>query len=771
MPHDTPPTVTSSRDDALAMTPRRRRWPHRTLLAVGFLTLAWGGLGGTAPRAQAAADQGFAERTDVVAVEIPVQVSLDGEPVRGLEASDFEVLEARKVQPLVDFEAIDLSLFEAVDAVSSSAAAAQASSMPKLPIGARRHFLLLFDLSFSAPESIVQAQTAALDLVRDGLHRSDLVGVATYTSLTGPRLLLGFTSDRKQVALAIETLGLAQLTRPVADPLGLLFGDLEAAERGFSSGRGSDLVNETLEDFARQMERQDKRRYSEKVQAMTQSMGDLARLLRRAPGRKHVVFLSEGIDTSVFFGNDNQDTRNRQNNSIENGRVWEVDSDSRFGDSSAQNALEDMFREFRRADCRIDAVDIGGIQASTNAALGGRRATERQNTVRLGRQDGLATMASATGGELIRNHNDLGKAMAEVQRRTSVTYLLTIQPDDLSPDGKYRRLKVRLKDGPKGAKLTHRPGYFAPVPWQEATPAERQLMAASQLLQADGELGHRGGDGERSGTLSVALTATALPVAEAAGVAREAYVPLMVEIDGGPLLAVADAGQAVLEGQIFLYAMDGAGQVRAYLDHAVALDMAQAAPALGRQGLKFFGDLDLPPGDYMLRAFVRHRGSDHFGVAGLALRVPDFAGGEAGALPPLFPEPPGVWLMLREAAIPDLAPPPFPYLNGQQPFLPAARPNFAASKVDVALAVHNLSGGGVAVSGRVLDVSGREMADASLVARQPGPVPDADRPNLGRWPLELDARRLPVGDYMLEVTVTDDAGLKAVRRSNFRITP
>lgn len=744
----------------------------RLRLATGLLILALCSLYASRLTAQAAVGGAFDDRTEVVVVEVPVQVSLDGEPVRGLEAADFEVLDGRKVQPLVDFEAIDLSLFEAVDSnladtnvagTGTTHAPATAASPPSLPISARRHFLLLFDLSFSAPESIVQAQTAALDWVRQGLHRSDLVGVATYSTLTGPRLLLNFTTDRQQAALAIETLGLAQLTRPVADPLGLLFGDLEAAERGFSSGRGSDLVNETLQDFARQMERQDKRLYSEKVQAMTQSMGDLARLLRRASGRKHIVFLSQGFDTSVFFGNDNQDTRNRQNNSIESGRLWEVDSDSRFGDSTAQNALEDMFREFRRADCRIDAVDIGGITASTDAALGGRRATERQNTVRLGRQDGLATMASATGGELIRNHNDLGKAMTEVQRRTSVTYLLTIQPDDLPADGKYRRLKVRLKKGPKGAKLTHRPGYFAPVPWHQASAAERQLMAASELLQADGV-------DRRGGALSVALTATALPVAEAEAVAENAYVPLMVEIDGAPLLAVADAEQAVLEGQIFLYAIDGGGRIRGFLDHAVALDMAKVAPTLEQRGMKFFGDLDLPPGDYMLRAFVRHRASDHFGVAGLSLRVPDFAGGEAGALPPLFPEPPGAWLMLREAAIPGLAPPPFPYLNGDQPFLPAARPAFAASQVDVAMAVHNLSGDAVQVSGRVLDVAGR-VADADLTARQPKPSPDADRPALGRWPLQLDARRLPVGDYTLEVQVTDAAGLKAVRQSNFRIIP
>jgi hypothetical protein len=354
--------------------------------------------------------------------------------------------------------------------------------------------------------------------------------------------------------------------------------------------------------------------------------------------------------------------------------------------------------------------------------------------------------------------------MAEIERRTAVTYVLTIQPEDLPADGSYRRLKVRLKDGPKGAKLTHRPGYFAPTPWQETSPAERQLIAAGELLQAGDDGVHSGG------ALGVALTATALPVAEGAGVASEAYVPLMVEIDGPSLLAVADAAQPRLDGQIFIYAMDGSGQVRAYLDHGVTLDMAQVGPTLNTQGLKFFGDLDLPAGDYMLRAFVRHQGDDAFGVAALPLHVPDFAGGEAGALPPLFPETPGGWLMLREAAIPGVPPPPFPYLNGAQPFLPAARPTFAAAQVDVALAVHNLSGGKVQVAGRVLDAGG-QVADAALTAIGKAPISDPDRPALGRWPLQLDARRLTPGHYTLEVTVTDAAGLRSVRQGDFQIIP
>src|SRR5262245_30347038 len=84
----------------------------------------------------AAAQQTFTGATEVVVVEVPVQVVKDGEPVRGLTANDFEVFDGRKKVPITGFEVLDLAT------TPSSAAAAQ------IPVSARRHFLMLFDLSF-----------------------------------------------------------------------------------------------------------------------------------------------------------------------------------------------------------------------------------------------------------------------------------------------------------------------------------------------------------------------------------------------------------------------------------------------------------------------------------------------------------------------------------------------------------------------------------------------------------------------------------------------
>ena len=165
--------------------------------------------------------QTFSETTSTVVVEVPVQVIRDGEPVRGLTQADFAVFDGRKKQTITGFEVIDLVTTVAAE----PSAKAQA---PALSAAARRHFLLLFDLAFSDPKSVVLARKAAAGMV-DELHPTDLVAVATYSSLKGPQLVLGFTPDRAQISAAITTLGSPEMLGRNADPLRLVLTDARAS--------------------------------------------------------------------------------------------------------------------------------------------------------------------------------------------------------------------------------------------------------------------------------------------------------------------------------------------------------------------------------------------------------------------------------------------------------------------------------------------------------------------------------------------------------------
>ncbi|HVF60455.1 MAG TPA: VWA domain-containing protein [Thermoanaerobaculia bacterium] len=684
----------------------------------------------------------FGETTSVVVVEVPVQVVKDGKPVRGLTAENFEVWDGKTKQRLTGFEAIDLAALEA-------RGAAAGAPPPALPPAARRHFLFLFDLTFARPKSILQAREAAQDLVRDGLHASDLAAVATYSASRGSELVLGFTADRAQLEAAIESLGLPQLVPQSPDPLRLVIAGLEAdmglgaPGLGGGAGTGMGRRSEGREDFLevlkraqREMEASQRHTLEDQVSAASRSLADLAQVMGAVDGRKFVVYLSEGFQASAATGTGSDAD---SANAVASGESWKVDSEKLYGSARVQAALAAMFESFRRADCIVQAVDIGGVRtAGSEAATEHRPDADVADTGR----DALLALAHYTGGELYQNFNDLGAAMGKMLDRTSVTYLLSFQPEGLLANGAFHNLEVRLKGAPRGARVHHRAGYFAPDPLRAVHPLEQRLLAAADIL-----------GGEEGGTLPVSALAVPLP----GGGAAQAAVPLLLEIDG-PALLEGHVGRS-LALEIYAYALDREQAVRGFLTQRVDLDLEKVEPQLRAGGLKFYGELALPPGAYTLRLLVRNAQSGARRLASLPVEVPA-AVAEAGAgplvSPPLFLASGGSWVVTRQAERAGEPARQYPFTLAGQPFVPDVRPVVAAAgEARVALLAYNLGSGDVVARAEVLRAGDRQPAGGGgfrLLDRQRGEGGAPDR-LVG----VLTARGLPPGEYLLRVTVTDRA--------------
>ncbi len=685
--------------------------------------------------ALAAQEGRFGEEIGVVAVEVPVQVLRDGEPVRGLTREDFEIFEGRKQREIVGFEVVDLSLTSAAPGVEA----------PQLPVAARRHLLLLFDLSFSSPGSIVRARQAATELVRTALHPSDLVALATVSAAEGVRLPLGFTSDRRQVEYAIDTLGLPQLVESVRDPLGFVLADRQAFGQagspggaGGGGGGGGGAAAEERPDAAAEIEQllesmetgvrhaTDRNR----ILDLTAQLASLAAVLRDIEGRKHVLFLSEGFDASTIMGigrgvtAEERQEIEEQNESAMVGEVSNVDSNLRFGETSSQNQLSLMLAEFVKAGCTIQSIDIGGLQATNE--------TRRESYG----EDGLFVMARETGGEFLRNYNSLNAALGEVLERTSVTYLLAFQPQDLEYDGKFHEIRVRLKAGERGVRLVHRPGYFAPLPFAERSSIERRLTTAELIL-----------GGEEGGELATSLLTGAFPTASGSGTA---YVPVLIEVDGDSLLAGFQGDR--LPAEIYGYALAADGTVADFFTQMMEVDVAQHGGTLRQTGLKFWGNLELPPGSYSLRVLARNSATGTSGLRVASVDVP--APGAAQLLPPFVPEPVGKWLLGRQQGV-DMERFPYPFLLEGQPIIPAAYPVVASnSETRIVLAGYNLGGETLAAKAELRGTAGEPVGavEFALEQRQAGGAPGFER-LVGA--LRLGA--VPPGSYELVVTVRDEA--------------
>ncbi|HXU34392.1 MAG TPA: VWA domain-containing protein, partial [Thermoanaerobaculia bacterium] len=666
------------------------------------------------------------ERTDVVAVEIPVQVTRDGQPVRGLTAADFEITDGRKKQDITGFEVIDLTLPPTAEA-------------PAIPLAgsARRHFLMLFDLSNSEPKSIIKAREAAKKVVTK-LTRSDLVAVATYSASKGSQLTLGFTTDRKQIDLAVDTLGRPELIDRSGDPLNLVIQSAGGENSGGSTikspgGRGAEAFLEDAIEDADRNKANDRRLQTQRLTAYTRSLSDLSKLMGNVKGRKYVVLLSEGFDSSLLVGTADAEETAKINQAVERGEFYNVDNDARFGSTQSGNDLEKMVEEFRRADCVIQAVDIGGLREA-----GARRANG---------QDGLFAMAQQTGGELFRNFNDLSDAMGKMLERTSVTYVLTFQPE-VKRDGTYRKVKVELKNAPRGTKISARSGYYAPKPFDQVDPTSRMLDAADTIM-----------GGREGGTL-----ATSVLAAPFRGAGGKAYVPVLIEVDGPSLLAGTEGN--VLPTEIYAYALGPDGSIGDYFGQTLGLDLAKVKGPLSQTGLKYFGHLELVPGSYSLRVLVRNGRTGTSGLSIVPIEVPE--AGKVAVGPPLFPEPQGKWMIIREQPRGEQKNAAYPFMARQQAYVPAALPTLTAGQdAPLSLVAWNLPAGDVRLGVKVLGADGKPVpgGEVKLIGREPGAAGSGDV-LLGSFkPTGLKA-----GGYHLEVQVAGADGANPVNATSVAFT-
>ena len=686
--------------------------------------------------ASAVAAQRTPHTADVttVVVEVPVQVVLPrGGPVRGLSAADFELYDGRRKQRLVGFEVIDLATME-----GDSGGAGPGD----VPLPARRHFMLLFDLSFSDPSAVTRARAAALDVVANRLHPSDLVAVATYSVGGGAQLVLGFTPDRRQAEAAIESLGLSPAAEAVNDPLRLIMmspaalsgvvAEAAAEEAGPRAGLGRAQRELIIQQAIQEMSIATTRGQQEIQRGHATTMvGDfevLGSQLRWVQGRKHVLLLSEGVESSLLLGTEDADRIRELNAAAESGEFWRVDSDERFGSSAAMSALHSMIDAFRRADATVHAIDIGGLRAGP------------ENTARAGGEDSLFMMASGTGGELYRNFNDLGQAMERMLDHTSVTYVLSFQPEDLEMDGMFHPIRVRLKGGPDGARVVHRPGYYAPIPYRQQSVGARRAAAADMLL-----------GGEAGGPIPVSVLGVPMR-----GVGELAHVPLLLEIDGPAFLAATgNPNKAVLE--LFAYALGQGGAVGDFFSQQIALDLGLVSASVGQRGIKFLGHLELPAGEYTVRTLVRDLASGASTIGETLLVVPRFAEGEASLLQPLFSDGGASWLVVGEQSRPGrTADTAEPLAGGGRNPLPAARPGIAAGgQAELLLMAYHVAVEGRRLEGRLLDRSGAEVAPASLRWVEAAAGTTA---GVTRIRAVLEAPAVRPGDYRLEVRFVDPSG-------------
>lgn len=541
--------------------------------------------------------------SDVALVQVPVFVSgRGGGAVAGLTAKDFSVQQDGKDVEVVSFRYIDTSAPELQDEIRQTSAA-------------RRRFLLLFDKSFTDPAGLARARVAAKEFVRTGLAESDLVAVATFDFLRGIRLVANFTEDRRVVEHAIHTLGVASLTR-ISDPLAIaadfaatdLTPERDSINQGDTPSAVLESVIAALAARARSAEDQS---YRARVITLLESFEQLGLSLRRVSGRKQIVYFSTGFSSTLLAGQDKVE-QNRTSEAIVAGRIWEVDSDSRYGDPRMRGIVEEAMQSLSRADAVVHSVDLAGLgvkeeyNQTAAAGMATRDASGRES---------LSYIASETGGRFFKDANNLLPVLREMADMTSRYYVLGVQPRDVKPDGGFRKLKVRVK--PKGIRISHRPGFFerSSLAATVTPPTLQRQFEAAELLVASG-------DGTPQPD-NLPFRVLILPVPT--DTAKQS-LGIVVQIPRSSISA--SAGPLEMYG----YATTPAGEVAGHFAHFLRLEGSNA----DFLGLSFAGRFDVPAGKYQLKFLAQRPQTGESTTRFFEVTVPERQAARGFLLPPLF---------------------------------------------------------------------------------------------------------------------------------------
>jgi VWFA-related protein len=577
------------------------------------------------------------ETVNVNVIEVPVTVvDSSGNPIRGLTAANFELLDQGKRREITSFDKIDFAASEVSSAIS-----------PLNP-AARRSFLLLFDLGFSSPKSLQRAQEAARKFVTDNVQPRDLVGVGTIDVDKGFRLLSAFTTDRELIASAIADPGAFRGTDPlqIANQSGTADASAlkEAPGAAASAGGGLGAESRTIAaaELAETRERMGSRNQQyvrQRVEKHVDALGQLARTLRAVPGRKQVILLSEGFDASVLQGRDARETtaQAKENDSVLRGELWNVDNDARYGSTSSMTILDRMTQYFRQSDVVLHAMDIQGVRVQNDV----------QSGAQMNSNAGLFVVARPTGGSVFQNANDLKTNFTRMLHEQEVVYVLGFQAPTVKP-GTFHDLKVKLVNVPGGARISARAGYF------EAggeTPAERSLSNAEIVVNDIPQ-----------NDVHVAALAAAFPTGSA-----NAQVPIILELNGADLAREAKNGVAGAE--IYVYAFDKDGVVRDRLYQKLTLDMKKVGDRLKATGVRYYGTLVLPPGQYAIKSLVRAGDGEKRGFARVNVTVA--RPNELAVSPPIPIDEQPKWLLVKPPGSHAAASMAYPFEVDGQDFIPS----------------------------------------------------------------------------------------------------
>ena len=558
--------------------------------------------------------QTFGVEATRVLLDIVVRDGKDN-PVTDLEAADFEVYEDG-VRQRVD-------LFEVIRSPEPSSPAPPAETGPAAPGAVPRSrertevALIAFVFDRLSPDARNLAKKAALTYLEGSQRDSDRVGVflIDLSLIT----VQGYTNDSARIRDAIERAGeratssyessrgrqrdlLSQTDSggsPVAPAGGGAAGGAAAGAAGAAAGAAAAAAQ--LQEIELRMLRsfevleRDQQGY-----ATTNGLLAVVNSMRLLPGRKTVVFFSEGLALPPAVQAHFRAVISEANRA--NVSVYAMDS----AGLRTQSAQEETRREMLAA-AREQARQRGSGRDFIGGAMS-KQMERNEDLLRLNPHSGLGQLAADTGGFLIRDTNDLKTGFRRIDADMRFYYALAYEPTSQDYDGSYRKIEVKVRR--PGARVRARKGYFAIRKTDDRPVLVFEATALALLDRAPG-----------SNAFPAWARGLSFPEPQRPGLA-----PILVDIPGNVLTFTSnEEGKTYLADLVIVTRIkDPGGRVVERMSQSYRMTGPKHQMSTARAGaVLFYREAQLPPGRYTVEAIAYDAEANAASVRSSELIVPE----------------------------------------------------------------------------------------------------------------------------------------------------
>jgi VWFA-related protein len=503
-------------------------------------------------------------------VETVTVTDKSGKTVEGLTANDFRITEDGAPQTIRFFEphtlpAASMPLSPLTASVLPFKRVPRNRVAPDRPGDARyrdrRLLVLYFDMTAMSPPDQLRALAAARKFVRTQMAQPDLVALMMYEG-GAVRVLEDFTSDRNRLLRAIQTLIVGE-----AEGFDQTDNDDSTADTGAAFGQDDTEFN--IFNTDRQLS----------------ALQTAANMLSTVTEKKSLIYFASGLRLN---GLDNQAQLQATINAAlrANLSFWPIDARGLV----AQPPLGDATQG--------SPGGIGMYSGSSVQTVSGHFAQS---------QDTLWALAKDTNGKAQLDNNDLAAGIVRAQQAVSSYYVIGYYSPNAALDGKFRRVKIALREG-LSAGLDYRQGYYAGKTFQKFSAADKERQLEDALML-----------GDPITELTIAMEVNYFQLNSA-----EYFVPVTVKIPGREL-ALARRGGAERTLIDFIGEIkDEYGTTITNVRDKVNIKVSDATAAeLAKRPIEYDTGFTILPGKYTIKFLARDAETGRIGTFQTAFTVPN----------------------------------------------------------------------------------------------------------------------------------------------------